>query len=425
LSSLLAESDFPGKVVKLDNGLTVVHQQIDATPVVVVDVWVQAGAVREPDTWSGMAHFLEHMIFKGTDRLPPGAFDREIENRGGMTNAATSHDYAHFFITTADRYIEDSLPLLADLLLHAGIPHDEFDREREVVLEEIRQSWDDPDFLAFQALMETLYVKHPYGRSVLGGIENLMERSPEQMRRFHRCYYQPENMVVAIVGNIERQRAIELVSQSFSDFPAAEPCWAVEVEAEPPLTEVRRRELYLPRLETGRLVMAWTGPGVEQLHDAYGLDLLSVLLAQGRTSRLVRELREERELVHAISSDFSLQRDSSLFTIGAWLEPQYMDRVEAAIGDRLCQLQQQPVSEIELNRAKRLLCNDYAFSTETPNQLAGLYGYYETIARAQWAVRYPEQIQSFDPYNLQRVASQYLSPKYYAVTTVKPFESTV
>lgn len=420
LSLLSASSVFPAAVFKLDNGLTCIHQYLPATPVVVADVWLGAGATREPEAWSGMAHFLEHMIFKGTEALPPRVFDQKIENQGGMTNAATSHDYAHFFLTTAAPYLGDTLPYLAELLLNAAIPEDEFIREREVVLEEIRSCYDDPDWIGFQALSESVYQHHPYGRSVLGTELELMQHSPEAMRCFHRAHYQPENMTVVIVGGIAQEPALELVSQSFQQFSEPSDFPLVEAIKQPLLAGIRRQELYLPRLEQARLMMAWTGPGIEQYRNAYGLDVLSVLLAEGRSSRLVRTLREDRQLVQAVSSNFSLQRESSLFTISAWLEPQYLERVEALICAHLEELQNTPISPGELSRCQRLLCNDYAFSTEAPNQLAGLYGYYNTLAEAHIAISYPEHIQSFDAEELQQLAQQYLSPYSYAVTVLKP-----
>lgn len=415
LSERLTALRFPAEVVKLENGLSVIHHHIPATPVVVVDVWVKAGAIAEPDHWSGMAHFLEHMIFKGTERLVPGAFDRIIEGTGGMTNAATSHDYAHFFITTAARYLADTLPHLADLLLHPAIPDEEFDRERDVVLEEIRGCYDDPDWLGFQALNESIYQCHPYGRSILGTEALLKERSPDEMRSFHRFHYQPENMTVVIVGGVEKEYALDLVKSSFSDFNCPVDCPQLQGEAEPPLTGIRRQELYLPRLEQSRLLLAWTSPGVDHLKDAYGMDLLSALLAEGRVSRLVRELREDKQLVQYIGSGFSLQRDSSLFTISACLPAEYLDRVEAIIGDRISELQNYPVSEAELRRCQRVLCNDFAFSTEAPSQLAGLYGYYNTISSIDVATTYPTKIQELTVFDVQRLAQQYLSPYRYAV----------
>ncbi|MBE9116006.1 insulinase family protein [Lusitaniella coriacea LEGE 07157] len=415
-----AALNFPANRFQLDNGLTVIHQYIPATPVVVVDVWVRAGASAEPDEWHGIAHFLEHMIFKGSHRIAPGAFDWAIENSGGMTNAATSHDYAHFFITTAVQHLPEILPSFADILLHAAISDEEFVREREVVIEEIRACQDDPDWLGFQALCESLYQCHTYGRSILGTEMQVRERSPNQMRCFHRTYYQPENMTVAIAGGIEKDAALALVRESFKEFSTRSECPPTVVRAEPPLTEIRRTELRLPRVEQARLLMAWQGPGVESLQEAFGLDMLSAILGGGQSSRLVRELREEQQWVLDIVCEFSLQRDSSLLTITAWLEPQYLERVEMWIRDRVNQLQHVPVEAKELSRCKRLLSNDYAFSTETPSQLAGLYGYYNTIATAELSVTYPQQIQQIQASDLQKIANRYLSPDKYAIAVVQP-----
>ncbi|MBD2213272.1 insulinase family protein [Calothrix sp. FACHB-156] len=411
---------FPASVFHLDNGLTFIHQEIPTTPVVVADVWVRAGATLEPEPWFGMAHFLEHMIFKGTASLPPGVFDYNIENKGGVSNAATSYDYAHYSLTTAALYLHETLPNLSELLLNAAIPDNEFIRERDVVLEEIRSYHDDPDWLGFQALLQSVYHQHPYGRSVLGTEKQLMQQSPEAMRCFHRAHYQPENMTVVIVGGINQHSALDLVNYSFGNFAERSDCPVVEKSREPIIEGIHRRELRLPRLEQARLMMAWLAPGVEQLRTAYGLDLLSVLLAEGRTSRLVRDLREELQLVQGICSNFSLQRESSLFTITAWLEPEHLEKVEFLIRAHLEDLQNQPISQHELDRTRRLLCNEYAFSTETPNQLTGLYGYYNTIAQAELAVTYPQQVLSFDAQELQQLAKQYLSPHNYAVTILKP-----
>lgn len=411
---------FPATVVRLDNGLTLIHQEISTTPVVVADVWVRAGASCEPKPWFGMAHFLEHMIFKGTATLAPGVFDHQIENRGGVSNAATSHDYAHYTLTTAASYLADTLPHLGELLINAAIPDDEFTRERDVVLEEIRACSDDPDWLGFQALNQSIYQQHPYGRPILGTEQELMQQSPQAMRCFHRAHYRPENMTVVIVGGITQSAAWEIVNHSFSDFAEPLSCPLKENSVEPVITDIHRQELCLPRIEQARLLMAWVVPGVEQLRTAYGLDLLSVLLAEGRTSRLVHELREELQLVQGICSNFSLQQESSLFTISAWLDPEHLDTVENLIREHLHDLQNQEISEQQLARIQRLLCNEYAFSTETPNQLTGLYGYYNTIAQAELAVAYPQQIQSFNSQELQQLARQYLSPQNYAVTIMKP-----
>jgi predicted Zn-dependent peptidase len=416
----MVDSNFPANVITLPSGLTVIHQYLPTTPVVAADVWLKAGASVEPEEWSGMAHFLEHMVFKGSKNVLPGEFDYVVEKTGGCTNAATSHDYTHFFLTTATQYLPEALPYFGEILLQASIPDEEFCREREVVLEEIRSSYDDHDWIAFQALSETIYQHHPYKREILGRECLLRQHTPHQMRCFHKTYYQPENMTVVLVGGIEEKQALSLVNQSFSNFSVRSESPSCPIDAEPPLIGVRRKELFLPRLEHSRLSMGWVGPGVENLEEAIALDLLSIILASGRTSRLVNQLREEKHLVLDISSSFSLQKDSSLFSIDAWLDSKNLQEVENLIKEEIYLLQTKPIKETELAISKRALCNDYIFSTETPSQLAGLYGYYQTIANVEYSLKYPEVINSLSAKDLQRYANQYLSPQHYAIALLQP-----
>ena len=413
-------ASLPANTFQLDNGLTIVHQEINATPVVATDVWIRAGANAEPESWSGMAHFLEHMIFKGSHQVGVGEFDLAVENTGGMTNAATSHDYAHFYLTTANTHLEQTLPYLADILLQATIPDAEFIREREVVLEEIRSSHDDPDWVGFQTLYQTVYQAHPYRRSILGEVDLLMQHTPDLMRCFHRTYYQPENMTVVIVGGIDRESALELVEQNFNKFSVRSECPPVTVDAEPPMIGIRRQELVLPRIEQARLMMAWLAPSASNLREGVGLDILAAVLTGGLCSRLVRELREEKQLVLDITSSFSLQQDSSLFSVAALLDSQDLDLVEQLICDHIQELAIKPISEAELARAQRMLINDYIFSTETPTQLASIYGYYNTIDCLGQCLAYPQLVADYSASELQRLARMYLSPQRYASVILKP-----
>jgi zinc protease len=420
VSTLLKTATLPVNIFQLDSGLTVIHQHLSATPVVVTDVWLKAGAIAEPESWSGMAHFLEHMIFKGSPQVAVGEFDWEIENAGGMANAATSHDYAHFYLTSANTHLERTLPYLASILLNASIPDDEFIRERDVVLEEIRASHDDPDWLGLQMLYQTLYETHPYKRSILGEVELLMQHTPDLMRCFHRTHYQPENMTVVVVGGIEQESALEIVDGTFSQFNVRSECPATLVEAEPPLIKTRRQELRLPRIEQARLLMGWLCPAADNLQQGVGLDIISVILGGGRCSRLVNELREEKQLVLDICAAFSLQQDSSVFSISALLEPQDLETVESIICDRLWQLTTELISATELARAKRLLLNDYIFSTETPGQLASIYGYYNTINCLDQCLSYAKIVEEYTAEQLQHLASVYLPPERYASVILKP-----
>lgn len=418
--SVRSELNHPASVIRLPQGLTVIHHRLPATSVVVADIWVKAGAAVESEQWSGMAHFLEHMIFKGSSRLEVGMFDRLIENTGAIANAATSYDYAHYFLTTAAAYFEENLTHLADILLDATISEVEFEREREVVLEELRSSLDDPDWIAFQNLCQNIYQQHPYGRSILGEEHLLFQHTPQQMRDFHQHHYQAQNMTVVIVGGIEQEQAVSIVNQAFNPIKSNSIVTLPNTLPKARIATAQPQVITLPRLQEARLLMGWLGPGVEDMTTAFGLDLWSIIIGSGRCSRLVQELREERQWVYEIESSFSLQRDSSLLTISAWLEPDKIEVVKQVIGDRLLQLQQQPPTETELRRAQRILINDYIFSTESPGQMAGLYGYYNTIATHQLAISYPQQIQSLTVEKLQAIAKQYLSPDLCSTTIVKP-----
>ena len=414
------QSKFNANVFNLSNGLTVIHQYLPATTVVVTDIWVAAGAIAEPTGWSGMAHFLEHMIFKGSPNVMAGEFDWLIENTGGVANAATSYDYAHFYLTTAEPHLAQTLPCLADILLRANIPDEEFLREREVVLEEIYSSADDPDFVGFQALCQNTYQRHPYRRPILGDKHLLLDHTPNQMRCFHRTHYQPENMTVVIVGGIEQESALDLVYENFSDFSVRSECPPTLVEAELPASAIRRQELYLPRIEQARLLMAWICPGSESLESAIALDLIALILMGGRSSGLIRELREERQLVMDIDCGLSLQKDSSMFSVNAWLDSEDLTMVENIICDRLNQFQHQTIPLTEIERAKRQLINDYIFSSETPSQLANIYGFYSIIATAEDSARYPQIISQLSLSQLQEISRRYLSPERYAITVLKP-----
>ena len=411
---------FAADIFQLDSGLTIIHQYLPATPVVVTDVWVRAGAVVEPGKWSGMAHFLEHMIFKGSPNVMAGEFDRLIENTGGIANAATSYDYAHFYLTTAAAHVGATLPYLADILLRATIADDEFMREREVILEEISAEDDDPDGLAFQALCQNIYQHHPYSRPILGEKELLLEHTPNQMRCFHRTHYQPENMTVAIVGGIEREAALNLVAENFSNFSVRSECPPVKITPEPPIVAIRRQELHLPRIQQGRLLMAWVCPGAEDLETAIALDLIALILVGGRSSGLFRELREERQLVMDIDCSLSMQKDSSLFLISAWLATEDLKMVEQIICDRLNILHRNLISLVEIQRAQRQLINDYIFSSETPSQLANIYGFYDIVATAAHSALYPQIVSQLQPEQLQTIIRRYLSPERYGVTIVNP-----
>ena len=407
-------------LITLNNGLTIVHQHLPHSNVVATDIWINAGVITESEHESGMSHFLEHMIFKGTKNILPGEFDYIVESKGGYTNAATSYDYTHFFLTCASDYCQQTLPYLTQMILGAQIADEHFELERDVVLEELRSTHDDHDWTIFQTLIANIYPTHPYGKSVLGDEEYLLRHSPDSMRRYHQNFYHPENMSLVMVGDIEKQEAIDLAEQCFSDHYNPPTICPIKFDCEAPLIEIRRQQLFLPRLEQPRLVMGWMTGGVEDVEGAIALDMLSVVLTGGRSARLTYQMREEEQLVMDISCDFSLQKHSSLFTITVYSCTDNLAQVEERLIAEINRLRNEPISEKELKTCQKSLYHDYIFSTETSEQLASLYGYYQNLDRANLAFLYPKVLNNLTVYQLQQYARQYLSTEYYAICYAYP-----
>jgi zinc protease len=415
---------FPGLVRYLDNGVTLIVRTVPTSQVVTADLWIRSGARTEVPEQSGMSHFLEHMIFKGTSRIAPGEFDRRIEGRGGVTNAATSQDYTHYYVTVAQRDYAEALPLLAELVCNARIPEDEFEQERLVVLEEIRRSQDNPDRTAYDLLTANSYKDHPYARPVLGYPETLMNMTPETMRQFHRSRYQPGALTVVLVGGLPERELLEVAEPLFAQLPVYQEAAAhAEVAPVLPLTQARRIEQPQARIENSRLLMGFLGPSAAQPDDILALEVISVILTEGRTARLTRELREEKGWVRYIGSYCGFSHDPGLFTFSAQLDKQYLESVEAAIYHQIEQIQQGAFSEEELQRAKSMLLNDFIFGTETPSQLASLYGYYQTVAALDVALLYPQQLKDLDAAALVQVAKKYLDRDKAVVVALHPEEA--
>jgi zinc protease len=187
---------------------------------------------------------------------------------------------------------------------------------------------------------------------------------------------------------------------------------------------MRRCELQYPRLQHSRLTMAWLGPSVDSLSDALGLELLSVVLAEGRSSRLVQELREELGWVHDVGSSFAIQKDPGLFSISAYLDAEYLEPVEHSIAQHILRLSNEPIAPAELDRAKRSLRNSFAFALESPHQLANFLGYHGLLGCydlcANWSNAYSESVSAFSAHDLQQLASKYLSPRQYILSSLAP-----
>jgi predicted Zn-dependent peptidase len=406
----------------IPNGLTIIVEQmpIDA---VNLNLWVKTGSAMEADTINGMAHFLEHIVFKGTKKLISGEFERRIEERGALTNAATSQDYTHYYITTAPQDFAELAPLQIDVVCNPSIPHDAFERERLVVLEEIRRSQDNPRRRIYRHIMETAFDYLPYRRPVLGPESIISQIQPQQMRDFHTHWYQPQSITAVAVGNLPVEELVEIIATEFNknyQQPTNKPT-PIAPTPEPPFTEIVRREIIDQTLQQARLVMVWRVPGLIKLDQTYALDIIAGILGHGRTSRLVQDLREQQELVSSISVSNMSNLLQGVFSISAKCNLENIATVEKAIAQHLRILHTEIVKESEISRIQQRVANQFIFGNETPSDRAGLYGYYQSlIGDLEPAFNYPQHIQSITAADLIQAAKNYLSPDAYGIVIVKP-----
>jgi zinc protease len=420
------------KLHQLSNGLTVVAEQMPIEAVN-LSLWVNVGSATESNAINGMAHFLEHMIFKGTEKLKSGEFERRIEERGAVTNAATSQDYTHYYITCAPKDFAELAPLQIDVVVNASIPDAAFERERLVVLEEIRRSEDNPRRRTFQRAMETAYNHLPYRRPVLGPEAVISQLQPQQMRDFHRTWYQPQSMTAVAVGNLPVEELIAMIAEGFEQASSSQ-LSAVSFQQsacsrqqsaykpEPPFTEIVRKEFVDESLQQARLVMLWRVPGLMQLQKTYGFDVLSGILGHGLTSRLVRDLREERGLVSHIAVSNITQQLQGIFYIVAYCTVENLPDVEAGIVQHVRNLHTDKVKASEIDRMRTKVANRFVFGNETPSDRATLYGYYQSmLGDLEPAFDYPSRIHAIEASDLMQAAQDYLSPDAYGVVVVKPY----
>lgn len=418
-------------IKKLANGLTIVAEQMPVEAVN-LNVWINVGSAVESDDINGMAHFLEHMVFKGTPRLNSGEFERLIEERGAVTNAATSQDYTHYYITTAPKDFAQLAPLQLEVVLNPSIPDEAFERERLVILEEIRRSEDNPNRRTFRRAIETVFERLPYRRQVLGPTSVIEQLKPQQMRDFHGQWYQPSGITAVAVGNLPVEELIEIVENGFNQakptpanasvpesFPSLHN--PLSFQPEEAFHEIVRQEYVDDTLQQARLVMLWRVPGMVQLDETYALDVLAVLLGQGRMSRLVRDLREERKLVTHIGVSNMTQRLQGVFYISAQLPEENLQEVEDAIAQHIRCFQTELAEPSEIARIRRKVANRFIFGNEKPSDRTGLYGYYHSqIGDLEPALSYPAHIQAVDVHAIQAAAQKYLSADAYGIVTVKP-----
>jgi predicted Zn-dependent peptidase len=355
---------------QLPSGLTIITEQIPVEAVT-LDCWVKAGSAVEPDAINGMAHFLEHMIFKGSPLLQCGEFEQQVEARGAYTNAATSQDYTHYYIGCAPKDFAALAPLQLDLVIRPKLPEPDFESERRVVLEEIRRAQDNPQRRTYYTTMTAAFEQLPYRRPVLGPTSVIESLTVQQMRAFHQHWYQPQNITIAAVGNLPATDLLDMVLEHLNVLdvtrataqpappgvtspigrpthvengrpPQQSPAHShqasslpIDLMAEPAFSDRVQVDRDDVALQQARLVMVWRVPGLRDQSETYALDVLASVLGHGRTSRLVWDLKQQRRLVNQISASNATYAGQGLFTISAKLESSHLDRVEALVKEHI------------------------------------------------------------------------------------------
>ena len=392
---------------QLENGVSLVQIDLPEAPVVCLDLWCRAGSACETEAESGLAHFLEHMVFKGSEQLEAGEFDLKVEALGGNSNAATGFDDVHYHVLIPPQAAPEALELLLDLVLQPRLDGDDFAMERQVVLEELAQSEDQPEEVAFQELLRQACGNHAYGLPILGKREALEAHTPEAMAAFHRRHYRADRCCLSVAGPLAgleletRLNHSPLAALSRAEQPAAVPALQLQPG---------RDRLELARLEAARLLMAWQLPGAADQDSVMGGDLLTTLLAEGRRSRLVEQLRERLRLVESIDLDLNVLESGCLVLLEAVCEPEQLQAVEEQVRQVLLELIEHTPRPAELERAKRLVGNGYRFSLEVAGSVAAMVGNSQLWGRRHNLQRPLEWLESWSSERLSREVIPLLHP---------------
>jgi len=355
---------------RLPNGCPTVSLELSESPLVCVDFWCRAGSLFETEHESGIAHFLEHMVFKGSRNLGAGEFDRRIEALGGSSNAATGFDDVHYHVLIEPSGAAEAVALLLELVLEPRLDPADFEMERQVVLEELAQSEDQPEELALQQLLSDGCGDHPYGQPILGRRDRLLAHTPATMAAFQHRLYRADRCVLALSGALAGGGAIE---EAIAASPLATLRPAERTAPLPPLrVHPGQRRIALPRLESARLLMLWELPPASDLHGVMGADLLTSLLAEGRRSRLVHRLREQLRLVESIDLDLHVMECGSLALLEAIGAAEDLPQIRLEIEAVLLGLGDGGLEPEEWLRTNRLVANGYRFGLESAGGVAGV-----------------------------------------------------
>jgi len=407
------------KVFSYENGLTLIVEEDRSAPVASVQAWCGTGSIHEGEKMgAGLSHILEHMLFKGTEKRPPGEIAKQVQNRGGYINAYTSFDRTVYWIDVPKEGASDAVAILADAMQNATLPEKEYTKEQEVIRREFAMGFDDPNRQSSQLMLDTVFTTSPFRHPVIGYLDVYNKLSREDVLDYYKSRYVPNNLTFVVVGDVDAEKIHKELGEAFASVPrkALEP---VYVPTEPP--QMGRREAHeeFPT-ELSRLSMAWRVPGVTH-PDTPSLEILGEILGSGASSRLNREIRERKEIAHSAGAGmFSLQSEG-VFLMNAVTDPDKRDAAQKESLAILEDLKKNGVTEQELDRARRSLLSAQLHGLTTARGKASDLGSNWMLTRnLDFTRHYLEEIGKVTAADVQRVAREYLRDEALNVTSLNP-----
>ncbi len=393
---------------RLENGLTVVVEPYHVAPVVAIQVWLEVGSADEGPDEHGLAHLHEHMLFKGTEQRGVGEIAQAIEAAGGDINAWTSFDHTVYHVVLASRFFDLGLSVLADAVQNARFDPRELEREKQVVLEEIKRTRDMPSSWLIERLFATAYKRHPYGQPILGSAESVSGVTRKTIRSFFRRHYRPARMTLVVAGDVDAEVVIERAQTLFaggSSGGARRPERPAEPQQRKPRVQVLRDDI-----QETHLGLAWPVPAMDH-PDVAAIDVLATLLGQGESSRLTLRLKRGLNLVNEVYANAFIPSDSGLFLVGGACAAGQAEAALEQMARQVAALGAEPVGADELAKVKTMIESDVLYMRETVQGRARRLGSYQVLMDdPRYGERYLSQVLSLEPADLMRVARSHLRP---------------
>lgn len=392
----------------LPNGLKVILLENHKAPLVTFQVWYRVGSRNEAWGKTGLSHMLEHMMFKGTEKIGPEEFSRIIQENGGNDNAFTSHDYTAYFENLSADRVQVAIDLEADRMQNLVLREEDFRTERMVVMEERRlRTEDNPQAVLIEQTMATAFEIHPYHWPIIGWMEDIARFTLEDLKTHYRTYYKPFNALLVVAGDFKKEELFPRIEKAFGSYPKGV---APNQEKDKDPTQIgERRILVKKEAQLPSLVMGYHVPNLRE-EDSYVLEVIATLLSGGKSSRLYQSLVREKRLVLSADADHSLiSRDPNLFTLSADLLPgKEVAEVEKAFDQEIERLQRERVGDQELEKAKNQIEASFIFGQDSIFNQAMLLAHHEIAISWKAIDDYIPSIRKVTPEDIQRVAKKYL-----------------